>query len=60
MEYFFPDVGALGNGERISKNTPGQVEALRGTPKLKLLSTGRQYAILVNEKDQVYNWGSGS
>ena len=60
MKLFVNPVGPTGHGKDIPKviSKPTKVKALEGH-KIQRIAAGRNFCIVFNEKNEVYNWGNG-
>lgn len=59
LSFLSEDIGALGLGSLNSTNSPTSIEALRGVARAQAVSSGLQFVTLLNEKKEVFNWGTG-
>lgn len=60
MRLFVNPAGPTGHGTDIPKiiSKPSKVKALDGHV-VQRIAAGRNFCIVFNEKNQVYNWGNG-
>lgn len=59
MDLLFLKVGALGHGDLKTRYTPTPVEALRKLPPIRKIASGFQFVTVINQKNEMYNWGKG-
>lgn len=60
MRLFINPVGPTGHGKDIPKtiSKPSKVKGLDGHV-VQRIAAGRNFCIVFNEKNEVYNWGNG-
>ena len=60
LKLFIHTVGPTGHGKDIPSiiSRPTKVKALQGH-NIQRISAGRNFCIVFNDKNEVYNWGNG-